>query len=173
MLCALIFLVLSALFSKDQSIRGVSIAFILLLVLPILILVWRDTGSIFRWLGEESSRFRLLGRVLGYPQAAFGFVCALVGLAVIPMVIYNWIVNGKAPQGPWLTAPGGFMLFGIFFMRDAFRAPEKTQTKRQNLMIEVQPNCSKGVKACDAICCSENTEGLSYFLMLKSPPERF
>ena len=62
-------LILFALFSNEQSIRGVSIAFILFLALPILILIWRDTGSVFRQLGRQSPRFRIIGNILGYPQA--------------------------------------------------------------------------------------------------------
>ncbi len=117
-----IVLTLSGLLAEAQEIRGVSWAFILLLGGPVLILVWRDTGEMFRRLGRSSRPYRIIGRVFGYPQAAFGGVCVLVGLAVVPLVLYNWVAHGKPPHGPWLEAPGGFIAFGLVLMRNAFRA---------------------------------------------------
>jgi len=113
------------LLAEDPSVKGVGFAFFLFLGAPVLILGWKDFGQALRKAGQTSKRMTFWGRVFGYPQAAFGLVCAIVGLGIFPLLLYKWWVLGQAPQGPWLSAPLGFLAFGVYFMRDAFRPPQE------------------------------------------------
>jgi membrane protease YdiL (CAAX protease family) len=119
--------VVFGLLADDLAIKGVSFAFLLFLGGPILILVWKDTGQALRKAGVNSARADFWGRVFGYPQAIFGLLCTVVAVVLLPMLLYEWLVHGQVPQGPWLAAPVGFLVFGLYLMRDAFRAPEEPE----------------------------------------------
>ena len=125
-------LLATALLAEDQSIRGGAYGFFGILGVPILLLVLFDTGRSLRKAGEESARLSFWGRVLGYPQAACGLVCAIVGVVTIPLLLYKWWSEGQAPVGRWIAGPIAFFLFGVFLMRDAFRPPRESSEDSSN-----------------------------------------
>ena len=116
------------LLAEDASIKGGAFGFFLLIGIPVFILGWIDFGQALRKEDQQSKSLKFWGRVFGYPQAAFGLVCAVVGLIIIPLLLYKWWKHGQAPQGPWLTAPFGFLAFGSYLMKDAFRPPKAPNT---------------------------------------------
>lgn len=75
--------------------------------LPLSILYWMDLGQALRDTADRRPWVRLLGLVMGVPQALFGLACASIGAAIIAWVLYNTFVERQ----PEYT--GGFLSFGI------------------------------------------------------------
>jgi hypothetical protein len=87
-------------------------------------LYWIDLGRALRSPAVGHPGLRLLGLVMGVPQALFGLLAALIGLSIMCWVLYNsfW--------GPSSHYSGGFLTLGIGpvlvlvggrFVLDAFR----------------------------------------------------
>ena len=112
---------------SDPAIRGAAFGFVLFLGAPVFILVWIDTGKALRTAGRSSRPLNLWGRIFGYPQAVFGFVCTVLGVFIVPYLLYRWWALGLQPQGPWLMAPAGFLAFGMILMRGALKPPQESE----------------------------------------------
>lgn len=80
---------------------GVTIGFILS------ILYWFDLARELRNAPSTSRALRIIGLLMGVPQASFGLLCAAIGLAIVIWVPYNSFVERQ----PEYT--GGFMSLGI------------------------------------------------------------
>lgn len=87
------------------------------------ILYWFDLAQELRDTPNPSRGVRLLGLLMGVPQALFGLSCAGVGLAIIAWVLYNTFVE-RQPQytGGILTLGVGpaLVLFGVGWLATAF-----------------------------------------------------
>ncbi|MGE3298707.1 MAG: hypothetical protein AB7I68_15335 [Porticoccaceae bacterium] len=117
------------LLAEDQAIRGASLAFALILGLPVFLLVLVDTGSLLRRLEGESPVYRRFGQVLGFPQAIFGLTCAFTGIALVPLVLYKWFFRDQPPTGHWVAGALGFIGFGLFIFKFAFKAPPPPESE--------------------------------------------
>lgn len=88
------------------------------------ILYWVDLGRELRQTQSAGTMARLLGVVMGVPQALLGLISAGVGLSIIGWVLYNTFVE-RQPQysGGLLTLGIGpiLVLFGLAWVRSAFR----------------------------------------------------
>lgn len=88
------------------------------------ILYWFDLGRELRKAPPENRRQRILGFLMGVPQALFGLVCLLSGVAIVVWVLYNSFWHTEANYtGGFLTFGIGplLVLFGIGLLADAFR----------------------------------------------------
>ena len=121
-LATLVFVTVS---SAEFFFRVIAGAVAAVVVLPSFILVWIDTGRLFRRLGVLSRRYYWIGQLFGYPQSAFGAVSFLVGLYVLGFGVYGWVTAepSDGSTGAWLLGSLGFMAFGLALARDAFRPP--------------------------------------------------
>jgi hypothetical protein len=95
-----------------------------LVSLPLIVLYWVDLGREIRSTKGHGALMRLLGIVMGVPQALFGLVCAGIGLAIVAWVIYNTFVE-RQPQytDGFMTLGIGpaLVLFGVGWLVGAFR----------------------------------------------------
>lgn len=96
----------------------------LVVALPLIILYWIDLGRELRE-STNSGRFcRMMGLLMGVPQALFGVACAVIGLSIIGWVLYNlfWKLDpdyiGVVPE---LTTSSLLTLYGIGYIFDAFK----------------------------------------------------
>lgn len=126
LVCAIIALPLSmfltGLSGSGYFMTGVVVA------LPLSILYWIDLGQEIRNTQSSSTSLRILGILMGVPQALFGLLCVLIGLTIIVWVLYNSFVE-RQPQftGSFLSFGIGPMLclFGTAWLFRAFRAQPK------------------------------------------------
>jgi hypothetical protein len=90
------------------------------------ILYWLDLGRELRANPPANRTLRILGFLMGVPQALFGLLCLVAGVSIIGWVLYNSFWH----RDPHYT--GGFLtfgigpllsLFGIGWLVDAFRRP--------------------------------------------------
>ena len=88
------------------------------------ILYWVDLGRELRQTQSAGTTARILGVVMGVPQALLGLISAGVGLSIIGWVLYNTFIE-RQPQysGGFLTLGIGpiLVLFGLAWVRSAFR----------------------------------------------------
>lgn len=88
------------------------------------ILYWVDLGRELRQTQSAGTTTRILGVVMGVPQALLGLISAGVGLSIIGWVLYNTFIE-RQPQysGGFLTLGIGpiLVLFGLAWVRSAFR----------------------------------------------------
>ncbi len=75
--------------------------------LPLVVLCWIDLGREIRGLENRHWSVRILGTVLGVPQALLGLVCVVAGLAIVSWVLYNSLFERQPEYS------GGFLVFGI------------------------------------------------------------
>jgi len=96
----------------------------IVVALPVSILYWFDYGVELRQQPDASRARRVLGLVMGIPQALFGGVCFLIGVSMLIWVLYNSLWK-RLPEydGSFLTFGLGpvFVLFGAGLVVDAFR----------------------------------------------------
>jgi hypothetical protein len=87
-------------------------------------LYWFDLGRALRSTPDGCVGLRLLGLVMGVPQALFGVLAALIGLSIIGWVLYNsfWVPSSHY-SGGFLTLGIGpvLVLVGSSLVVDAFR----------------------------------------------------
>jgi hypothetical protein len=112
--------------ASEPAFRILAGTLLVVLIGPMLLLTLRDTGQALRKRGATSNRAAFWGRVLGVPQALFGLVSVVVGLAIIPLLLHKWWTQGEAPIGNWIAGPIGFVGFGLILMRYAFGAASET-----------------------------------------------
>jgi hypothetical protein len=92
------------------------------------ILYWFDYGRELRARPPKSRALRIVGFLMGVPQALFGLLCMAAGIAIIVWVLYNSLWrHDSAYTGGFLTFGIGPLaaLFGFGFLADAFRVPPK------------------------------------------------
>lgn len=95
-----------------------------LISLPLAVLYWIDLGRQLRNVQGGGRMMRLLGIVMGVPQALFGLAVVLVGLAIIGWVLYNTFVERQEQYSGGLMTLGigpVLVLFGTGWLRSAFR----------------------------------------------------
>jgi hypothetical protein len=71
------------------------------------IMYWFDLGALLREADADRRGLRILGVLMGVPQALFGLVCSLVGLAIVGWVLYNTFIERQSSYS------GGFLTFGM------------------------------------------------------------
>ena len=79
----------------------------IVVALPLVIVLWFDLGRELRTAPNASRIGRIAGLLMGVPQALFGLVCAVAGIAIVCWVIYNSFWK----RDPHYT--GAFLTFGI------------------------------------------------------------
>jgi hypothetical protein len=88
------------------------------------ILYWFDLAWKIRNAPSPTRALRIMGVLMGVPQALFGLLCVSIGLAVVIWVIYNSFVE-RQPQysGGFMTLGIGpaLILFGFGWLATAFR----------------------------------------------------
>lgn len=77
------------------------------IALPLSILYWFDLGRELRASSSASRLQRVVGLLMGVPQALFGVLCLVAGISIIVWVLYNSLWG----HDPNYT--GGFLTFGI------------------------------------------------------------
>jgi hypothetical protein len=88
------------------------------------ILYWFDLGRALRNTHNPNKALRVLGLLMGLPQALFGAFVAAVGLAIAAWVIYNSLWERDPHYTGGLLAFGMsplFVLFGSGLVADSFR----------------------------------------------------
>ena len=88
------------------------------------ILYWFDLGRELRATPPKSKALKVIGLLMGIPQALFGLVCALAGLSIVVWVLYNsfWHRDPNYTGGFMTMGIGPLMfLFGIGLVADAFK----------------------------------------------------
>lgn len=96
----------------------------LLASLPFVILYWFDLGRQLRNAANPSPMVRILGVIMGVPQAFFGLVCAGIGAAIVIWVLYNTFVQRQPEFTGGLLSLGmgpALFLFGLAWLLSAFR----------------------------------------------------
>ncbi|MCD9097111.1 hypothetical protein LU699_15125 [Luteimonas fraxinea] len=88
------------------------------------IMYWLDVGAELRAAEDPSPALRILGILLGVPQALLGFTCLIAGTAVVLWVLYNLVVE-RQPGFPSLILGFGvgpsLITFGFGWLIYAFR----------------------------------------------------
>lgn len=88
------------------------------------ILYWFDLAGELHSIASPSRSLRIIGLLMGVPQALFGLLCSGIGLAIVGWVFYNTFVE-RQPQytGGFLTLGIGpaLILFGVGWVASAFR----------------------------------------------------
>ena len=88
------------------------------------ILYWFDLARELRNAPSTSRALRIIGLLMGVPQALFGLVCAGIGLAIVIWVLYNSFVE-RQPEytGSFMSLGIGpvLILFGASWVASAFR----------------------------------------------------
>lgn len=96
-----------------------------LLSLPLAVLYWIDLGREIRNTQKPSPLGRVLGVLMGVPQALFGLLCIAAGSVIVGWVLYNTFVE-RQPEytGGFLTLGIGpvLVLFGLGWLLGAFRS---------------------------------------------------
>ena len=105
LVAAILWMPLSLLISAIPGFGAVGWLFPVGLVLAILI--WFDLGAQLRAVEPERRGLRALGVLMGVPQALFGLLCALIGVAIVLWVLYNTFVERLD------TYSGGILTFGM------------------------------------------------------------
>lgn len=130
-LSVLLFGILCIAISSTNEEDWLTAWFILLIfmALPLMILTWVELGRAMRDSPAASRPLRILGILFGLPQALFGLLALIAGVAIIIWIIYNSLM-ARQPEysggiftfgiGPALT------LFGVYWIRDAFSRYNKT-----------------------------------------------
>lgn len=88
------------------------------------ILYWFDLGGQLRCHPSPSRAGRTLGILMGVPQALFGLLCALIGVAIVVWVLYNTFVERQPEYTGGFMALGigpALILFGLGWLVTAFR----------------------------------------------------
>lgn len=90
------------------------------------ILYWLDVGSMLRAVENPRPAVRMLGILMGVPQALFGLGCFLAGAVIVLWVLYNVFVE-RQPGFPSLVLGLGvgpsLITFGLGWVFYAFRRP--------------------------------------------------
>lgn len=90
------------------------------------IMYWLDVGSELRAVENPSPALRILGILMGVPQALLGLVCFGSGTAIVFWVLYNVFVE-RQPEFPsivlGLGVGPGLIVFGLGWLLYAFRRP--------------------------------------------------
>lgn len=95
------------------------------------ILYWFDLGRELRQAPNGSRGQRIVGLLMGLPQALFGLVCLLCGVVIIAWVLYNsfWERQQNYTGGFMTLGCGPLLLvFGAGQLVDAFRRSAVTKT---------------------------------------------
>jgi hypothetical protein len=97
------------------------------------ILYWFDLGQELRAKPLANRALRIAGLLMGVPQALFGLLCLVAGLAIVGWVLYNSFWQ-RDPHytGGFLTLGIGpvLALFGSGLLFDSFRLPRLRVDKR-------------------------------------------
>lgn len=95
-----------------------------LIALPLAVLYWLDLGQALRNDGAGSGLRRMLGIVMGVPQALLGLCCVAAGIAILAWLVYNAFIERqpeyRSNPGGWLFAPV-LVLAGVGWLFSAFR----------------------------------------------------
>jgi hypothetical protein len=85
-------------------------------------LYWMEFGKALRNEPTGSRIQRVVGVLMGVPQALFGLACVAIGLALIGWILYNLLVE-RQPEFRMgsLFLPPVLVLFGAGWVGDAFR----------------------------------------------------
>lgn len=75
--------------------------------LPLIILYWMDFGQEIRNSKHRHVLVRAVGILMGVPQALFGLVCFISGIAIVLWVLYNTLIERQPHYS------GGLLTFGI------------------------------------------------------------
>lgn len=129
------FITLCVAISYTQSENWLTAWFLLLIffALPLLTLNWIEFGQALRNIPSPSRTMFILGVFFGLPQAFFGLLSVICGIAIIGWVLYNSLISRKHEYtGGFLTFGLGpaLALFGVVWLRSAFtrqRASEAQQ----------------------------------------------
>ncbi|MES2355943.1 MAG: hypothetical protein V4568_16390 [Pseudomonadota bacterium] len=113
-LIALVVNVVLSAFNPAWSLLGI-------LVVPAVFLAWLDIGRALRKTSSSNAASYALGVLVGLPQAVFGLVCLIAGVAITVAFFFgpvrgedsNWIVFLVGPL---------LMCVGIWWLRDSFRS---------------------------------------------------
>lgn len=92
--------------------------------LPLAILYWMDLGQAIRNSADQRTWVRLLGFLMGVPQALFGLACAATGAAIIGWVLYNTLIERQPEYSGGFLGFGigpALVLFGVGWLVSAFR----------------------------------------------------
>ncbi len=104
--------------------------------LPMFMLAWVEMGRSLRGYSPRSRSTYILGALFGVPQAFFGLLALVSGVAIIAWVLYNSFVS-RQPQytGGFLTLGIGpaLVLFGVYWIRDAFSRHEISTEAQQDI----------------------------------------
>ena len=88
------------------------------------IVLWFDVGAQLREADPGRRGLRALGVLMGVPQALFGLVCVVVGLAIVAWVIYNTFIERRPTYSGGLLTFGmgpAMVVFGALWIASAFR----------------------------------------------------
>lgn len=96
-----------------------------LLALPLVVLYWLDLGQALRNDGVGSRLRRMVGIVMGVPQALLGLCCVLAGIAILVWQVYNTFIERRpdfqSNPGGWLF-PALLVFMGAGWLFGAFRS---------------------------------------------------
>jgi hypothetical protein len=106
--------------SSDDTMLTVLPLLLIFLGLPVVVLCGIEAGRTLRALPDVPASWKAIGILLSIPQAIFGLISVLLGLAIILWVAYNFLVErqpeftgGVIPStgiGPALVAAGWWWL---------------------------------------------------------------
>ncbi|HKR58166.1 MAG TPA: hypothetical protein VJS64_00430 [Pyrinomonadaceae bacterium] len=91
-----------------------------LIVVPAIFLSWVDLGRALRKALSQSRTTHLLGVLAVLPQALFGLVSLLAGLAII-VAFFFWPAKGEGNNWVVLAVVPLLVFFGIRWLREAFK----------------------------------------------------
>ena len=99
---------------------------------PFFFLSCFDLGKALRNLENPTPGTKILGFLFGLPQAMFGLISVLFGLAIIGWVLYNLLIERQEEfTGGFFTFGMGpaMVAFGIIWLRRAFKRDTKPVAK--------------------------------------------
>jgi hypothetical protein len=112
-------------FTHDDAWLSAWFILFLFVGLPLFLVTLFDLGRNLRSSDKASRAARIAGLALGVPQALFGLLCALCGVALFVAIRYKLTLEGHTGFGygwTWVfeLGPAGLIWYGVVWMRRAF-----------------------------------------------------